>query len=175
MINQVAPANLATTNLNLSTDERLMPLVNLLQWSALEQVDVRLNDLVGKFQTDLQSRQELRSNLDQWRQWTQTASTVLIDGESHLVVDDEGAALLAKLSSEPLLQHNGQSVLSPSSQKAVVDETNLRLNQFGQQTELMSLELQNILNQRKQILEMLTNILSTSNDVMNRIIGNLKQ
>lgn len=148
----------------------------------LGDLNQQLADISANMERQVQEKQTLRGEIESIYSMKQNKEILTIEGQSYRDLSPEEAMLLnVTHSATPQTDENGDltgyRIKEDSFQeatKAVVKTRDERLSGLNSNSELTMLKIQSLIDQRKNALTLLSNLLAASNDVAQNIIGNIR-
>lgn len=173
---------LKTENLSSVPSPNVENLETMVGVHLLSDLNAQLEDISRDMESDLKIKQSLRSDLLELQGLPAQVETVELEGELYR---DLNETQLAKLdypeSAVPFgNSETGETLYRLSeeqfaqAQKLSIEQRKETLAQMNSQGELTMIKIQALVEQRKQALTLLSNLLAASHQVAQTIIGNIR-
>ncbi len=142
--------------------------------AVLADLNEQLESLAQTMQENLSARQELQGEVTELQLIDAHESTD-INGTTYIEISEEEYAELQSLYPDlTLKEENGVYYVSQSGLETVIMAKQEELASLNSTGELVSLQIQSLVDQRKQAVTLLSNLLASRNETLMNIIGNIK-
>lgn len=142
----------------------------------------QLNDVSRSMKEDLEIKQGLRTEIAELQNLETQTTSVIENGETFRHLNEEQMTKLGYPESATTFEDeaSGETLYKISEEdfdtarKNAIGQREETLSQMNSQGELTMLEIQSLVEQRKQALTLLSNLLAASNQIAQTIIGNIR-
>lgn len=166
--------NLAVTN-NVQTQSTQTPSDNQLQQtielSLLADYDSQLSSIAKGMQDTLSKKKTVSDQMAQLQNFLNRQMTTLLGEDFVTLTSDEVQKAKANF---PDLKISGGNQVSKTNLENVLSGKQQELAGLNSNSEMTSLQIQSVVDQRKQALTLLTNLMASNSDTLMTIIRNLK-
>ena len=134
----------------------------------------QLADIAQTMQENLSAKRTAQEEITEI-QLINTRDSVEIAGTSYVEINgDEYNAIKSAYPTLGIKEENGKYYVSKSGLESVISAKQQELAGLNTTSEMISLQIQSIVDQRKQAITMLSNLLASRNDTLMTIVNNLK-
>lgn len=142
--------------------------------SLLADYNQQLADIAQTMQENLDTKQEVSAEIADLQTIDGRESTE-INGESYIELSaDETANLAENYPDLVITEQDGVSYVSKNSLEAEISSKQEDLSGLNSTSELLSLQIQSLVDQRKNAITMLSNLIASRDDTLMSIVRNIK-
>ncbi len=173
-INKVASVNPTAQTPDAGSNQSLNQII---QMSLLSEINTELNNVGNEMKTRNEERGALRETITNMNNIYSYPSqkSGLMEAEVIIVTADEKNYLISQgISPEAFTDSHGQQSIKKDTLKRALDGKQETLAGFNSESELTAIKIQSLVDQRKNLTLLLSNLMSSENDTLMSIIRNLK-
>ncbi len=142
--------------------------------SLLADYNQQLSNIAQTMQENLNAKKEITTEVTQL-QTIDSRESIDINGTTSIALSDDEAATLAKNYPDlAITQQEGVSYVSKDSLESVLSSKQEELSGLNSTSELLSMQIQSLVDQRKNAITMLSNLMASRNDTLMSIVRNIK-
>lgn len=168
LLNTITPNAPLAHQRPITTDE--INLEQVLGVSLLGEYNDQLTQIANELLTAQQERQTIQSDIDKLEVLAQQ-EPISFNNETYIAIDE---AYLDLFSVDQLTEIDGQTCVIQDNLESLIQNKNLTLASLHSQNEVSSIKIQSLMDQRKQTLTILSNLLASKNDMMMTLARNMK-
>ncbi len=142
--------------------------------SLLADYNQQLGDIAKSLQENLNTKNNISSEIGTLQR-IQTQDTIDVNGEASYKLSDEQASNLStKYPDLKISQSGGVSYVSKNSLENQISSRQEKLAGLNSTSELVSMQIQSVVDQRKSAVTLLSNLIASRDDTLMNIIRNIK-
>lgn len=142
--------------------------------SLLADYNQQLSNIAQTMQENLNAKKELRTEVTGLQTIDSRESTDVSGTTSIALSDDEATSLAEKYPDLTITEQDGVSYVSKNSLETQISSKQEELSGLNSTSELLSLQIQSLVDQRKNAITILSNLMASRNDTLMSIVRNLK-
>ena len=144
--------------------------------NSLSSIDAQIKDISAGIKGEMQQKDGLRAQLSILNELAYQPKITLEDGTSGIELTPAQAASVTTISGGNLIPktENGSQYITPEQLSGLKDSVSEKLQDLNSGWELRSIELQSLMDQRKNMITMVSNLMATNHETLSAIVRNLK-
>ncbi|EKD41502.1 MAG: hypothetical protein ACD_73C00690G0005 [uncultured bacterium] len=149
----------------------------VLMVNALGNIDEQIKGISQGLKGEMEQKTNLRNDLNYLNSLSLKQQTVLADGTKAILLDDVSLAKLNTISAGSFAATtgaDGKKYITADQMNALKETVSGKIQDLNSGWEMKAIEMQSLMDQRKNMITMLSNIMAVNNETLMGIIRNFK-